>query len=384
MLASKVSFIKTMPTNLLLPYFYPAHPSPADPTTGLTRDAGSVLWTQVTLAGEDAADFLHRVTTANVTALAVGRGTTCCCLTPQGKIRAYFTLWRKAVQQFVLEWDAARPEFSEGSLRAVFEDWTFREQLEWGEPPEAPKNSPKALWVFFDQPTLAQWPGGASAWQVGDFQRGWLSWSELEVRVSPELQFLRDPGHTAPRLGCCLWGSAADLQQVLQFLSEGEIARLSLEQLTPDALASARVAATQPWLGQEITQNRNPLEVGLSGLFSSAKGCYPGQEVIEKTLTLGAPARRLVRLAGSLSSAGASPPQAGSELVEVGAGESSSVGELTTVVVVVSAGVDGLHRAGEQGVMGWEGLACVRKNQAKKGVRLAVRGAAAGWSGEVL
>lgn len=38
-----------------------------------------------------------------------------------------------------------------------------------------------------------------------------------------------------------------------------------------------------------------PLDVGLAGV-SEGKGCYPGQEVIERTLALGRPARRLVRV----------------------------------------------------------------------------------------
>lgn len=48
-----------------------------------------------------------------------------------------------------------------------------------------------------------------------------------------------------------------------------------------------------PQVGFEITPDANPLELGLGPHISDQKGCYPGQEVIERILTQGAPPRKL-------------------------------------------------------------------------------------------
>jgi len=55
-----------------------------------------------------------------------------------------------------------------------------------------------------------------------------------------------------------------------------------------------RIQTLTPKLGKEIFYNKtNPLEVGLFFAISRTKGCYPGQEVIEKIQAKGAPAYRL-------------------------------------------------------------------------------------------
>jgi folate-binding protein YgfZ len=65
--------------------------------------------------------------------------------------------------------------------------------------------------------------------------------------------------------------------------------------MTVEAFHDARVAETFPWVDHEITNEVTPVEV--NGLFavSRDKGCYPGQEVIEKMLSGRIP-RKLVRM----------------------------------------------------------------------------------------
>lgn len=85
----------------------------------------------------------------------------------------------------------------------------------------------------------------------------------------------------------------------------------------------------------EYGPEATPLEVGLAGI-TEGKGCYPGQEVIERTLALGRPARTLIRVALS----GELP--VGSELMC----EGDTAGRLTSVAL------------GPEGT--WVGLALVR------------------------
>ncbi len=59
-----------------------------------------------------------------------------------------------------------------------------------------------------------------------------------------------------------------------------------------------RIRALVPKEGQEFKPDgtTNPLEVNLRSAIADQKGCYPGQEVIEKIISLGSPARKLCRI----------------------------------------------------------------------------------------
>ena len=62
----------------------------------------------------------------------------------------------------------------------------------------------------------------------------------------------------------------------------------------------SRILALKPAPGREFTLDGtvNPLEVNLGHAIADQKGCYPGQEVIEKIIALGSPAKRLCRISG--------------------------------------------------------------------------------------
>jgi hypothetical protein len=68
----------------------------------------------------------------------------------------------------------------------------------------------------------------------------------------------------------------------------------------PESLLSerARILELTPKLGNEFLPNgeTNPLEINLRSAIADQKGCYPGQEVIEKIVSLGSPARKLCLL----------------------------------------------------------------------------------------
>jgi folate-binding protein YgfZ len=60
----------------------------------------------------------------------------------------------------------------------------------------------------------------------------------------------------------------------------------------------ARILSLTPKPGNEFQLNgeTNPLEVNLRSAISDQKGCYPGQEVIEKIISIGSPAKKLCLL----------------------------------------------------------------------------------------
>jgi len=56
-----------------------------------------------------------------------------------------------------------------------------------------------------------------------------------------------------------------------------------------------RILARIPKLGNEFLNNgeTNPLEINLQSAIHDQKGCYPGQEVLEKIIAIGSPSKRL-------------------------------------------------------------------------------------------
>jgi folate-binding protein YgfZ len=83
-------------------------------------------------------------------------------------------------------------------------------------------------------------------------------------------------------------GDEATVLEALSATQRGEAALLE----------AARIESGQPRFGIDFTQANIPLECGLTGrALDFDKGCYPGQEVICRIHAMGAPARRLVRLA---------------------------------------------------------------------------------------
>ncbi|MGZ3699852.1 MAG: CAF17-like 4Fe-4S cluster assembly/insertion protein YgfZ, partial [Bdellovibrionota bacterium] len=86
---------------------------------------------------------------------------------------------------------------------------------------------------------------------------------------------------------------------------------------------------------------------GLGDAVAPNKGCYPGQEVLEKISALGAPARRLVRIDGE-----GAAPEIGEKIFNV-ADVPLEVGQLTSAAATES---------------GFSALALVRKIHAKEGL----------------
>lgn len=76
---------------------------------------------------------------------------------------------------------------------------------------------------------------------------------------------------------------------------------------------SLRLASATPAFDHELTRETIPLEAGLYGWLSNRKGCYVGQEVIERMWSRDRIARRLTRFWGQGSAAQTLPIKVGGE-----------------------------------------------------------------------
>ena len=103
--------------------------------------------------------------------------------------------------------------------------------------------------------------------------------SELEIRFEPPFLELLDQ---------------------FTFAEKYEIENLPLlpEQASDE---KTRILSLRPLLGKEFKNDgqTNPLEINLRSAIHDNKGCYPGQEVIEKIISLGSPAKKLCLLEGT-------------------------------------------------------------------------------------
>jgi glycine cleavage system T protein len=90
-----------------------------------------------------------------------------------------------------------------------------------------------------------------------------------------------------------------------------------------EALESLRIEAGVPRYGQELGEDTLPLEAGLLGALSFNKGCYVGQEIVERARTRGHVNWRLM---GLCLEAGAPVPRPGESLTA----DAKSIGEVTS------------------------------------------------------
>lgn len=133
------------------------------------------------------------------------------------------------------------------------------------------------------------------------------------------------------------------------FAENFQLTEIAIDSGTRSLSASERVEKLVPAPGHELTEDASPLEVGLGGAIAPNKGCYPGQEVIEKVISLGSPARRLVRIEGEGS------PAEQAEVLDTST--HMAIGRITTL-----SPAGGKFRA----------LAIVRKTHAKEGADVLV------------
>jgi len=164
--------------------------------------------------------------------------------------------------------------------------------------------------------------------------RGRLLHRALVIRVGDEVWLVRNDASSAPLL--------AHLDRQI-FREDEKVEDHSDDPALPPRVQAglppfdeaARIAAGDPAHGHEIVDEFNPFEVNLAHEVHLDKGCYTGQEVLQRLVTYESVRRRLVRVEGS-----GSVPTAPSDVTR----DNERVGRLTSVIATDA---------------GWSGLAVV-------------------------
>jgi tRNA-modifying protein YgfZ len=219
---------------------------PDVPTTTPAGVHPSAFWCDVArdvveVVGADAATYLHSQVSNDLRPLQVGQSCWAFLLQPTGKVDVLLRVWRTADDRFVLDTDAG---FGEVMVARVNR---FKIRVKADVSP--------------------------------------LSWRCIAVRTTDGSPVVGVDGVTA-------WGGGVDLLgadvEPPAGIPEGSAAQL----------LAARIDAGWPAMGTEIEPGETiPAETGVtSSAVSFTKGCYPGQELVERMDSRGSIAPRLLQV----------------------------------------------------------------------------------------
>jgi folate-binding protein YgfZ len=321
---------------------YVFQPSSAASSPSASTGIPGIQWSWATLTGPDALDFLHRITTVNTQAMQTSEGAKGCLLSAQGKLRAFFTLWNYGDQEYAFEWDAGQTGHWKTALFTAIDQYTFAEKITLTD-----VTALECRWIFSDSESDAEI---ATLLGIAPSE----SFSDLRtLAIEDEIRICHHGKNDFGKTWITAWGRPARLSQWMdQRLSTAK--SVSLE-----TVEAWRIDAARPWIDHELTENTVPLEAGLTDAIATNKGCYPGQEVIEKIISLGSPAKRLAMIEGS-----GPVPAPGSKILNT-AEPPAEVGEITSA-----------HAIGN----GFKALGYVRKIHAKEGFMIRIGGSPAAGS----
>jgi folate-binding protein YgfZ len=235
-------------------------------------------------------------------------------------------LWCLDENHFGLEVPAGSHLKFQEELLAAIEQYTFAEKMTLA--PLGPEKF-DCLWIF---------PEPGSELSTG------LHSGQTKIFEEEEVRLCRHSDLDFDRAWISAWGRPERLRQW------AERTFLHPQNLSHSELQDFRIQACRPWPGAEISDQVTPLDVGLPDAVAENKGCYPGQEIIEKIAALGSPAKRLVRVQ---TEAATNHPVAGTKLYSLSSENPLELGEVTTST-------------------GHSFLAIVRKTHAKEGAELRI------------
>ncbi len=269
------------------------------------RDRAALLpaggWAPILIEGDDAADYLHRRLTKAVTPIVRGRGVHALLLGGDGRLQAALLLYRGNDAFFALADPTNVAATADQLERYVIND-NVELARQWGHEASfalAGPDVPAILRSLIDAPVPdlpIYLPGYASLFTT--------TIGGLPARLFRDARFPIPYVHvTSPVMGL------AALLRLLHDACRSIGGRLAGE-LAGEML---RVEAGVGRWGRELDEQTFPLDAGLREAIDTDKGCYPGQEVLARTINLGHPARRLVRLtaAGEVEIPAGAPVRSG-------------------------------------------------------------------------
>ena len=288
--------------------------------------------------GKDAPRFLHGMVTNEVKAMQPGQGNYAFLLDVHGHIQADTRILRLDADTYFIDCDRARA----GTVRQTLEKYIIADDVEGVDQTAA------LACLAIEGPCSLEVLRGAIGFEPPHL----LPLEHLEV---PELNLRLARASISGEFGYWLWGAA---EQLAETWTRGAKTGAALGARPVGWLAAevCRIEAGLPRYGADMNDKTLPQETGQLHALSYTKGCYLGQEIVERISTRGHVNRQLVGLL--FEGRQDVPPGA-----ELRAGE-QSVGTVTSAAYSY-----GLRRT--------IALGMVRRESADAGTLLSVVGSAA-------
>lgn len=243
-------------------------------------------WQCVEMQGADAQDYLQRLSTADFRNLRPGQFTAATLLNATGKITFYFKALCLEPQKYLILAPAQEPAAHDALERMHFrENFALKDLGDQWAYVRVIGTDPAALERFEALKRAQAAERGAIVMAPGMISICEQKWSVDPIRFD--------------------FGVLVERPQLERFKSE-----LVAAGFTEQAdLEAYRLRAADPAVPSELSTNTIPLEAKLEDAVHENKGCYPGQEVIERIRSMGQVPRQLARLRGQ-----GQPPVATAEL----------------------------------------------------------------------
>jgi folate-binding protein YgfZ len=237
--------------------------------------------------GRDRARFLHNVTSNDVKGLKPGAGCYAFLLTPQGRIQADLYLWAFP-EHYLID---TEPELA-GKVQAHILKYKVADQVEL----EDVTSATGALGL--EGPGAAAALASLGAPVPGEYQH--FAWGEETVAG---ISMTGQPGFR-------VYTAADRLPQLTD-----RLASAGAKPATAEEARHVRIENGRPRYGEDILETSLPQETRQMHAVSFTKGCYLGQEIVERVRARGHVNRQLVSFALDQ----AEPPAPGTRLTIDGA-----------------------------------------------------------------
>jgi folate-binding protein YgfZ len=263
----------------------------------------------LTFTGPDSVRYLNAILTNNIKDLGAGQGNVSLLLNPQGHILAEIETYAFADKLFCVSYAMIRERLIEWLDKyIIMDDVTMTDETErYG---TLALEGPKAATVVknlagVDLGTLSEL--ASVDVEILRFAREDSSEKAAGEGVIPCRIVRRSPGGVAGAEFVVERGRLEELWQVLRDAAR----KHGGGPMGYSALSALRLAQGIPWFGYDFGEKQIPHEAGLQGShISYTKGCYTGQEIVERVRSRGQVNRRRVELLF----AGDDMPEAGSPL----------------------------------------------------------------------
>jgi folate-binding protein YgfZ len=264
---------------------------------------------KIAITGNDRIRWLNGMITNNIRDVQPGNGVYSFLLNPQGHILGDFFAYNLGDRIFV---DTDRSQVEK--VLATFHHYIIMDDVELA------NISDKVASVGIAGPAAKQVlaAAGFNVSELTSLQVKKLTWKQTEVRVVAGEQ-PQYPSHE-------IWIAPERTAEVVQALQSAGATQIGRE-----GLDMYRIALGSPRYGQDIRERDLPQETEQQRALNFNKGCYVGQEIVERIRSRGSVHRKFTgfRMAGA-------PPAIGARIQSGG----KDVGEVTSSASVPAASGD--------------------------------------------